>query len=87
MVTDLDADPGTASLSAARGLQSRLGELDLLLSAACSTVDGGDDAVGRGPLKDAEAAVVGLLDVLAGHCRQQCRRLGGSRSSRWPRRA
>ena len=36
----------------------------------------GDDPVGRGALEDPEAAVVGLLDVLAGHHGQQHGRLG-----------
>jgi hypothetical protein len=35
-----------------------------------------DDPVGGGPLEDSEAAVVGLLDVLAGDGGQQRRRLG-----------
>jgi hypothetical protein len=39
-------------------------------------VDGGDDSIRRGALEDPKAAVVGLLDVLAGHGGQQLSRLG-----------
>jgi hypothetical protein len=42
-------------------------------------IHGGDDPVGRGALEDPEAAIVGLLDVLAGHDGQQRRRLGQPR--------
>jgi hypothetical protein len=47
-----------------------------LVAVAGLGVDGGDDPIRCGPLEDPEAAVAGLLDVLAGHRRQQFGRLG-----------
>jgi hypothetical protein len=49
-----------------------------LVAMAGLGVHGRDDPVGCRALKDAEAAIVGLLDVLAGDGGQQRRGLGGS---------
>ena len=50
-----------------------------LVAMACFGVDGGDDPVGCGAFEDAEAAVVGLFDILAGDGGQQHGRLGDPR--------
>jgi hypothetical protein len=50
-----------------------------LVAVACFRVDRGDHPVRRGAVEDAEAPVIGLLDVLAGDRSEQRRGLGDAR--------
>jgi hypothetical protein len=50
-----------------------------LVAVACLRVDDWDHPVRRGALEDAEAPVIGLLNVLAGDRSQQRRGLGDAR--------